>query len=115
MVSSSIDIPPLKKISLLSNSNSLNLGPVIASKTQPLPLPPVRLISVTSSISKSWGSTKTSSTDPSKIGSTKAVSPIPILKPLLSLTIESSTITLGGFKTSYPDPPLKRSNFVIGP
>ena len=36
-----MSIPPPKNISLLSNDNSLYLSPVTASKTHPVPFPPV--------------------------------------------------------------------------
>ena len=106
IVSFTIERPPAKKTSLLSNDNSLNLGPIIGSKVAPEPLPPVISIEITLSISKSWGSTKTSLTDPLIIGSTSAVTPNPTL---------SSINSLGGFTTSYPSPLLKVSILDNGP
>ena len=44
IVSSSLDIPPEKNISLLSNSSSLNLVPTFGCNTHPDPLPPLMLL-----------------------------------------------------------------------
>ena len=99
-----ISTPPLKKISLLSNSNSLFLVPNIGCNTHPLPLPPVREMLVIVSISNSWGSTNTSFTVPWIIGSTAAPTPVLVSIP-----------TMGGFTTSYPLPPFKRSTDSKGP
>ena len=104
MVSSTIETPPAKKISLLSNSNSLFLVPNIGCNTQPLPLPPVNEILVTWSISNSWGSTKTSLTVPWIIGSTAAPTPVLVSIP-----------TIGGFTTSYPLPAFNKSTDSSGP
>ena len=84
-----ISTPPLKKTSLLSNSSSLFLCPNIGCKTHPFPLPPVKEILVTWSISNNWGSTKTSLTEPCIIGSTAAPTPLLVSIP-----------TIGGFTTS---------------
>ena len=81
-------------MSLLSNEISLNLAPKTGSSKQPLPFPPVSDMLIIDSISKSCGSTKTFSTEPDKIGSTNAVTPL-----------LDSTIIWGGFNISYPSPP----------
>ena len=84
-----MSIPPPKNTSLLSNLNSLDLSPNTASKTHPLPLPPVNEIFFTDSISKSCGSIRIFSTDPDKIGSACAWSPVLV-----------STIIFGGLMIS---------------
>ena len=70
-----MSIPPPKNISLLSKDISLYLSPVTASKTHPVPFPPVNEIFLTDSISKSCWSMRTFSTEPDKIGSASACSP----------------------------------------
>ena len=98
IVSFTISTPPLKNTSLLSKFNSLLLSPSMGCKTHPLPLPPVRDMLWTWSISNSCGSTNTSFTVPTSIGS--AAAPIPLL---VSIPI------IGGFKISYPLPPFNKS------
>ena len=104
IVSFTISTPPLKNTSLLSNSNSLFRVPNIGCNKHPLPLPPVNEILVTWSISKSWGSTNTSLTEPCIIGSTAAPTPVLVSIP-----------TIGGFNISYPLPPFNRSTDSKGP
>ena len=99
IVSFRISIPPLKNISLLSNSIKRLRLPRTGCKTHPLPLPPVNEILVIDSISNSWGSTNTSLTVPWIIGSTAA----PIPPTLVSIP------TMGGFSMSYPLPPFNKS------
>ena len=89
IVSLTISTPPLKNTSLLSNSNSLFLVPSIGSNKQPLPLPPVKDILVTSLISNGCGSTNASFTVPRTIGSAAAPTP-----ELVSIPI------IGGLSTS---------------
>ena len=89
----------MKNTSLLSNLSSLFLEPNTGCNTQPVPLPPVRDILVTASISKVCGSTKTSLTVPCIIGSAAAPTP-----PLLV-----SIPMIGGFNISYPEPLLVKS------
>ena len=72
--------------------------------THPLPLPPVNEILVIWSISNSWGSTNTSLTVPWIIGSTAAPTPVLVSIP-----------TIGGFNTSYPEPPFSKSTDSSGP
>ena len=88
-----MSIPPLKNIFLLSNSINLFLIPTTGWRTHPPPLPPVKDILLTLSISKSCGSTITSFTVPFKIGSIRAVVPE-----------EFSTLIIGGLTISYPFP-----------
>ena len=98
--------PPLKNISLLLNSTSLNLGPVTGSKKQFLPLPPLKVTDNTLETSNSWGSTNISFTLPLIIGSTLAVVPMPTTP---------STTTFGGLTISYPVPVLYTSVSSIVP
>ena len=99
-----MSIPPLKNIFLLSNSMNLFLTPITGCRTHPVPLPPVRDMLVTSSTSKSWGSTITSLTVPFNIGSISAVVPE-----------EFSTLTTGGLTISYSFPPFITSIDSRGP
>ena len=92
IVSSVGSIPPPKNISLLSNSSSLTLAPSIGSRRHPEPLPPTISKEITSSISKSCGSIKTSLTVPVIIGSTNAVVPL--------LTSGDAIVIFGGLTTS---------------
>ena len=89
IVSSSISIPPLKNIFLLSNSINLFLIPTTGWSTQPEPFPPVIETLITFSISKFWGSTIISFTLPVIIGSTNADVPD-----------EFSTLIVGGLTIS---------------
>ena len=57
IVSFVTSIPPDSVFSLASNGNSLYLFERIGSKTAPLPFPPVTVIEIIFSISKSCGST----------------------------------------------------------
>ena len=83
--------PPLKNISLLSNSKNLFLSPKTGFNTHPEPLPPVNEMFETSLISKSCGSTRQSTTLPWIIGS--------IFASIPPAKFESTFIT-GGFITS---------------
>ena len=75
IVSSLISIPPLKNISLLSNSIDLFLIPTTGCRTHPEPLPPVIEIFFTDAISKFCGSTIISLTLPFTTGWTNALVP----------------------------------------
>ena len=91
-------------MSLLSKDISLNLAPNTGSSKHPLPFPPVKDILLIDAISNSWGSTKTFSTLPDKIGSINAVVPAP-----------ASTEITGGLIISYSSPPFKTSISSNGP
>ena len=91
IVSSWISIPPLKNISLLSNSKNLFLSPKTGSNIHPEPFPPVNEIFEIDLISKSCGSTRQSTTLPWIIGSIFASTPPAGL---------DSTFITGGFITS---------------
>ena len=93
IVSSVKSTPPPIVSALLSNSISLNLSPTTGSKIQPDPLPPVKVTEIAVSISKSCGSTYTAFTLPLIIGSTRAVTPVPVVDPA-EITI------FGGLTTS---------------
>ena len=54
----------------------------MGSKIQPDPLPPVKVTERATSMSKSCGSTYTAFTLPSIIGSTRAVTPVPVVDPV---------------------------------
>ena len=86
------------------NGISLDLFPMIGSKTAPDPFPPVTPIDTTLSISKVRGSIKTSTTLPFTQGWANAPDPEPSL-----ITI------LGGLITSYSLPPDNTFNLVKGP
>ena len=78
--------------------------PSIGCNKHPEPLPPVREILWTDSISKSWGSTNISLTVPWSIGSIAAPTPVLVSIP-----------TIGGFTISYPLPPFSKSTDSRGP
>ena len=92
IVSSSRATPPPLTVDLASKYSSLNLLPRFACKRAPSPLPPVMVHALIFSISKSWGSTKTSLTLPVTTGLANAV--------VAPTTGESAITKLGGLITS---------------
>ena len=85
-------MPPPILTSLASKIISLYWVSKIGCKTEPDPFPPSIDADKTPRISKSWGSTITSTKDPPTTGWTKAAVPIPLFDKEISI--------LGGFKTS---------------
>ena len=91
MISLTTSTPPPRDKGLLSNSISRNRAPTTGCKTAPLPFPPLIDTDSTASISNFWGSTNTSLTDPTTMGSTLAPDPVALLVVI---------VIAGGFKTS---------------